>query len=31
MNYLDLYFENFKPSGIADLTASTVSGAVPHS
>jgi hypothetical protein len=31
MNYLDLYFLDLKPSGIADLTASTASDAVPHS
>jgi len=31
MNYLHLYFKNLKPSGITDLTASTVSDAIPHS
>jgi len=31
MNYINLYFSNLKPFGIADLTASTVSDAAPHS
>jgi len=31
MNYFDLYFQNLKPFGIADLTASTASDAIPHS
>ena len=30
MNYLDFYFYNLKPFGIADLAASTVSDAAPH-
>jgi hypothetical protein len=31
MKYLDLYFSNLKPSGIADLTAYTASDIAPHS
>ncbi len=30
MNFIDLNFKNLKPFGIADITASTASDAVPH-